>query len=41
MSQTNLRLVFQDGGGHIAATAEPGAKTTLEIETREWDYPVE
>jgi hypothetical protein len=41
MSQTNLSLVFQGGGGHIAVTAEPGAKTTLEIETREWDYPVE
>jgi hypothetical protein len=40
-SQTNLSLVFQGGGGHIAVTAEPGAKTTLDIETREWDYPVE
>ena len=39
-SQTNLSLVLQGGGGHIAVTAEPGAKTTLEIETREWDYPV-
>ncbi len=35
MSQTNLSLVFQGGGGHIAVTAEPGATTTLEIETRE------
>jgi len=41
MSQTNLRLVFQGGGGHIAVTAEPGATTTLEIETREWDYGVQ
>ena len=40
-SQTNLSLVLQGGGGHIAVTAEPGAKTTLEIETREWDYGVE
>src|SRR2546422_11453916 len=40
-SQTNLSLVFQGGGGHIAVTAEPGAKTTLELETREWDYGVE
>jgi hypothetical protein len=40
-SQTNLSLVFQGGGGHIAVTAEPGATTTLDIETREWDYPVE
>ena len=41
MSQTNLSLVFQGGGGHIAVTAEPGAKTTLDIETREWDYGVQ
>jgi hypothetical protein len=40
-SQTNLSLVFQGGGGHIAVTAEPGATTTLDIETREWDYHVE
>jgi len=36
-SQTNLSLVFQGGGGHIAVTAEPGAPTTLELETRECD----
>ena len=41
VSQMNLSLVFQGGGGHIAVTAEPGVKTPLEIETREWDYPVE
>ena len=40
-SQTNLALVWQGGGGHIAVTAAPGALTTLEIETREWDYAVE
>ena len=40
-SQTNLSLVFLGGGGHIAVTAEPGAPTTLDIETREWDYGVE
>jgi hypothetical protein len=40
-SQTNLSVVLQGGGGHIAVTAEPGAKTTLEIETREWDYGVQ
>jgi hypothetical protein len=39
-SQTNFSLVFQGGGGHIAVTVEPGAKTTLELETREWDYAV-
>ena len=40
-SQTNLVLVFQGGAGHIAVTAQPGAETTLELETREWDYAVE
>ena len=40
-SQTNLGLVFQGGGGHIAVTAQPGAETTLELETRKWDYAVE
>ena len=39
-SQTNLSIVFQGGGGHITVTAAPGAKTTLELETREWDYAV-
>jgi hypothetical protein len=39
-SQQNLGIVFQGGGGHIAVTAQPGAETTLEIETREWDYAV-
>ena len=40
-SQQNLGVVFEGGGGHIAVTAQPGAKTTLEIETREWDYAVQ
>src|SRR5262245_66639055 len=41
MSQTNLGLVFQGGGGYIAITARPGTTTTLELETREWDYAVQ
>jgi len=40
-SQNNLGLVFQGGGRHIAVTAQPSAETTLELETREWDYAVE
>jgi hypothetical protein len=40
-SQTNLSLGFQGGGGYIAVTAQPGAKTTLELETRKWDYAVQ
>jgi len=32
---------FQGAGGHVAATAyKEGKKTTLELETREWDYQV-
>ena len=35
-------LVFQGGGGHVAVMVQPSdtAKTTLEIETREWDHAV-
>ena len=35
-------LVFQGGGGHVAVTVQPRdtSKTTLEIETREWDQAV-
>ena len=40
-SQNNLGLVSQCGGGHIAVTAQPGAETTLELETRAWDYDVQ
>lgn len=41
IAQTNLSLVFQGGGGYIAVTAQSGAATTLELETREWDHAVE
>jgi hypothetical protein len=41
LSQSNLSLVFQGGGGYIAVTAQPGAATTIELETREWDYAVQ
>ena len=41
ISQTNLSVVFQGGGGYIAVTAQPGATTTVELETREWDYAVQ
>ena len=39
-SQGDLSLVFQGGGGYVAITAQPGDKTTLDLETREWDYAV-
>jgi hypothetical protein len=36
----DLSLVFQGGGGYVAITAQPGDKTTLDLETREWDWAV-
>jgi hypothetical protein len=41
-AQTSHGMVFQGGGGHVAlsvVSAEP--QTTLELETREWDYAVQ
>jgi hypothetical protein len=32
---------FEGGGGHVSIVACPGDNnTTLEVETREWDYAV-
>ena len=40
-NEEGMCLILQGGGGHVAVTACPGEKkTTLELETREWDYPV-
>jgi hypothetical protein len=36
----DLSLVFEGGGGYVAITAQPGDKTTLDLETREWDRAV-
>ncbi|MGD8998764.1 MAG: hypothetical protein PVH80_11705 [Anaerolineae bacterium] len=34
-------VTFQGGGGHVSVTAsEEGGRTTVELETREWDYHV-
>jgi hypothetical protein len=41
IAQTRQCLVFQGGGGHVALTVHPGATTTLELETREWDVAVQ
>ena len=41
VSQANLGLAFQGGGGYIALTVQPGGTTTVELETREWDYAVQ
>ena len=40
-AQTRAGVVFQGGGGHVAIRIQPGAETTLELETREWDYAVQ
>ena len=29
---------FVGGGGHVLVTTNTGEKTTVELETREWDY---
>ena len=34
-------VTLKGGGGHVSVIAcSDGKKTTLELETREWDYPV-
>ena len=39
-SKGDSSLVFQGGGGHVTFTAQPGDRTTLALETREWDRAV-
>jgi hypothetical protein len=34
-------LMFEGGGGYVAITSQTGEKTTVELETREWDYAVQ
>lgn len=42
ISETRMGLRFQGGGGHVTLTATPGTTgTVLDLETREWDYPVQ
>jgi hypothetical protein len=36
----DFSLVFLGGGGYVAITALPGYKTTIDLETREWDWAV-
>jgi hypothetical protein len=41
IDQSAMCLLFEGGGGHVSIVACPGEKqTTLELETREWDYAV-
>ena len=39
-SQTSQGVVLQGGGGHDAIQVQQGVTTTVDIETREWDYSV-
>jgi hypothetical protein len=39
-SQTPLGVIFQGGGGYVAVMVQTETETTLELETREWDYAV-
>jgi hypothetical protein len=39
-SRNECSIVFQGGGGYVAISAQAGEKTTLELETREWDRAV-
>lgn len=41
VSQTSQGVIFQGGGGYVAVQIQPAAGTTVDIETREWDYPVQ
>ena len=41
IDEEETSVTLQGGGGHVSVVACPGEKkTTLELETREWDYPV-
>ena len=38
--QTDQRVCFEGGGGHVTVVACETEETEIEIETREWDYQV-
>ena len=41
IDEHDTHVSFAGGGGHVSVVACAGEKkTTLELETREWDYPV-
>jgi hypothetical protein len=40
-SRDECCITFQGGGGYVTVTAQAGEKTTLELETREWDRAVQ
>ena len=40
-SQTPYGAVLQGGGGHVSIIIQAAAATIIELETSEWDYPVQ
>jgi hypothetical protein len=39
-SRDDCCVSFVGGGGHVTVTVTGGEKTTVDLETREWDYHV-
>ncbi len=40
ISRDNCCLSLGGGGGHVTITVVEGDKTSVDLETREWDYQV-
>lgn len=39
-SRDNCCISLAGGGGHVTVTVAEGDKTSVDLETREWDYQV-
>lgn len=39
-SRDECCLSLEGGGGHVTVTVTAGAKTSVDVETQEWDYQV-
>ena len=39
-SRDDCCISLEGGGGHVTITASEGDKTSVELETQEWDYQV-
>jgi hypothetical protein len=39
-SRDECCVSFAGGGGHVTVTVTEGEKTSVDVETREWDYHV-